>query len=169
MFTGRQERPTITTAIGDAHGRISARATKIIETVHPRRCHPSPVGVFPTHKVTPPKRGEMKTSMEALIHHFKLYTEGFHVPCRGDPMAVVEAPKGRVRRLLVADGSKQALRCKIRAVLRSFPGHRQLMSRGATLLADVFPLAGLALTLVFGEVGSVSNEHRRAHEAVGSL
>ena len=59
-------------------------------------------------KVVPPKRGEMKRSMEALIHHFKLYTEGFHVPA-GEVYAAVEAPKGEFGVYLVADGSQQAL------------------------------------------------------------
>ena len=65
-------------------------------------------------KVVPPKRGEMKRSMEALIHHFKLYTEGFHVP-EGEVYACVEAPKGEFGVYLVADGSNKPYRCKIRA------------------------------------------------------
>ncbi|MGE5766107.1 MAG: NADH-quinone oxidoreductase subunit D, partial [Bacteroidota bacterium] len=66
------------------------------------------------HKITPPKRGEMKRSMEALIHHFKLYTEGYHVP-PGDTYGAVEAPKGEFAVYLVADGSNRPYRCKIRA------------------------------------------------------
>ncbi|MEL6862746.1 MAG: NADH-quinone oxidoreductase subunit D, partial [Pseudomonadota bacterium] len=62
-------------------------------------------------KVVPPKRGEMKRSMEALIHHFKLYTEGFHVP-EGEVYACVEAPKGEFGVYLVADGSNKPYRCK---------------------------------------------------------
>ena len=65
-------------------------------------------------KVAPPKRGEMKQSMEALIHHFKLYTEGYHVPA-GETYTAVEAPKGEFGVYLVSDGSNQPYRCKIRS------------------------------------------------------
>jgi len=101
------------------------------------------------HKVTPPRRGEMKRSMEALIHHFKLYTEGFHVPA-GEVYAAVEAPKGEFGVYLVADGTNKPYRCKIRA-----PGFAHLsamdwMNRGH-LLADVSAILG-SLDIVFGEV-----------------
>jgi NADH-quinone oxidoreductase subunit D len=62
------------------------------------------------HKITPPKRADMKNSMEALIHHFKLYTEGYHVPA-GETYTVVEAPKGEFGVYLVADGSNKPYRC----------------------------------------------------------
>src|SRR3546814_12343161 len=65
-------------------------------------------------KVVPPSRGEMKRSMEALIHHFKLYTEGYHVP-EGEAYAAVEAPKGEFGVYLVSDGSNKPYRCRIRA------------------------------------------------------
>jgi NADH-quinone oxidoreductase subunit D len=65
------------------------------------------------HKMVPPKRAEMKRSMEALIHHFKLYTEGYHVPA-GEVYAAVEAPKGEFGVYLVADGTNKPYRCKIR-------------------------------------------------------
>ena len=74
-------------------------------------------------KVVPPRRADMKRSMEALIHHFKLYTEGFHVP-EGEVYAAVEAPKGEFGVYLVADGSNKPYRCKIRAP--GFP-HLQAM------------------------------------------
>ena len=101
------------------------------------------------NKVVPPKRDEMKRSMEALIHHFKLYTEGFHVPA-GEVYAAVEAPKGEFGVYLVADGTNKPYRCKIRA-----PGfaHLQAMdylSRGY-MLADVSAILG-SLDIVFGEV-----------------
>ena len=101
------------------------------------------------HKVAPPKRAEMKRSMEALIHHFKLYTEGFHVP-EGDVYAAVEAPKGEFGVYLVSDGTNKPYRCKIRA-----PGfaHLQAMdflNRGH-MLADVSAVLG-SLDIVFGEV-----------------
>src|SRR5262249_50363367 len=70
--------------------------------------------VIEGNKITPPRRAEMKRSMEALIHHFKLYTEGFHVPA-GEVYAAVEAPKGEFGVYLVADGSNKPYKCKIRA------------------------------------------------------
>ena len=91
-------------------------------------------------KVVPPKRAEMKRSMEALIHHFKLYTEGFHVPA-GEVYACVEAPKGEFGVYLVADGTNKPYRCKIRAP--GFP-HLQamdFMNRGH-MLADVSAILG---------------------------
>ena len=101
------------------------------------------------HKIVPPKRGEMKRSMEALIHHFKLYTEGYHVPA-GEVYAAVEAPKGEFGVYLVADGTNKPYKCKIRA-----PGfaHLQAMDflcRGH-MLADVSAILG-SLDIVFGEV-----------------
>ena len=101
------------------------------------------------HKVVPPKRAEMKRSMEALIHHFKLYTEGFHVPA-GEVYAAVEAPKGEFGVYLVADGTNKPYRCKIRAP--GFP-HLQamdFMNRGH-MLADVSAILG-SLDIVFGEI-----------------
>jgi NADH-quinone oxidoreductase subunit D len=100
-------------------------------------------------KVVPPKRGEMKRSMEALIHHFKLYTEGYHVPA-GEVYASVEAPKGEFGVYLVSDGTNKPYRCKIRA-----PGYAHLsamdfLGRGH-MLADMAALIG-SLDIVFGEV-----------------
>jgi NADH-quinone oxidoreductase subunit D len=101
------------------------------------------------HKIVPPRRAEMKRSMEALIHHFKLYTEGFHVPA-GEVYAAVEAPKGEFGVYLIADGGNKPYRCKIRA-----PGfaHLQAMDflcRGY-MLADISAILG-SLDIVFGEV-----------------
>ena len=100
-------------------------------------------------KVAPPTRGDMKRSMEALIHHFKLYTEGFHVPA-GEVYAAVEAPKGEFAVYLVADGTNKPYRCKIRAP--AFV-HLQAMDFMATghMLADVPALIG-SQDIVFGEV-----------------
>ena len=100
-------------------------------------------------KIVPPKRGEMKRSMEALIHHFKLYTEGYKVPA-GEVYAAVEAPKGEFGVYLVSDGSNRPYRCKIRA-----PGYAHLaaldyMGKGH-LLADFSAIIG-SLDIVFGEV-----------------
>ncbi len=100
-------------------------------------------------KVAPPRRAEMKQSMEALIHHFKLYTEGFHVP-KGEAYAAVEAPKGEFGVYLVSDGSNKPYRCKIRAP--GFPHLQALdwMSRGH-MLADTSAIIG-SLDIVFGEI-----------------
>jgi len=100
-------------------------------------------------KVVPPKRAEMKRSMEALIHHFKLYTEGYHVPA-GEVYAAVEAPKGEFGVYLVSDGGNKPYRCKIRA-----PGFAHLhaldyMCRGH-MLADVSAVIG-SIDVVFGEI-----------------
>jgi len=100
-------------------------------------------------KVTPPRRSEMKRSMEALIHHFKLYTEGYHVP-PGETYAVVEAPKGEFGVYLVADGSNRPYKCHIRA-----PGFAHLqgmdfMCRGH-MLADSVAILG-SMDVVFGEI-----------------
>ena len=100
-------------------------------------------------KVAPPPRAEMKRSMEALIHHFKLYTEGFHVPA-GEVYAAVEAPKGEFGVYLVSDGSDKPYRCKIRA-----PGFAHLQAMDFMcrehMLADVSAILG-SLDIVFGEV-----------------
>lgn len=100
-------------------------------------------------KVAPPPRAEMKRSMEALIHHFKLYTEGYHVP-EGEVYAAVEAPKGEFAVYLVADGTNRPYRCRIRA-----PGFAHLqgldfMSRGH-MLADAVAIIG-SMDIVFGEI-----------------
>jgi len=100
-------------------------------------------------KLTPPKRAEMKTSMEALIHHFKLYTEGFHVPA-GEIYAAVEAPKGEFGVFLVADGTNRPYKVKIRA-----PGYAHLAAMdhigSGHQLADIAALIG-SMDVVFGEI-----------------
>ena len=101
------------------------------------------------NKVTPPKRKLMKTSMESLIHHFKLYTEGYKVP-KGETYTSVEAPKGEFGVYLISDGSNKPYKCKIRA-----PGfaHLQAMdfcSKGH-MLADVVAILG-SMDIVFGEI-----------------
>jgi NADH-quinone oxidoreductase subunit D len=101
------------------------------------------------NKIVPPKRAEMKRSMEALIHHFKLYTEGYHVPA-GEAYAAVEAPKGEFGVYLVADGTNKPYKCKIRA-----PGFAHLQAMDwlckGHLLADVSAILG-SIDIVFGEV-----------------
>jgi len=101
------------------------------------------------NKMVPPSRAEMKRSMEGLIHHFKLYTEGFHVPA-GEVYAAVEAPKGEFGVYLVADGGDKPYRCKVRA-----PGFAHLQAMDFMcrkhMLADVSAILG-SLDIVFGEV-----------------
>ena len=100
-------------------------------------------------KIAPPKRGEMKRSMEALIHHFKLYTEGYHVP-PGETYTAVEAPKGEFGVYLVADGSNRPYRCKIRAPGFAFLQGMDFMSKGH-MLADTVAIIG-SMDIVFGEI-----------------
>ena len=140
---------------GDCYDRYLCRmeemrqSTKLIHQCIARlRATPGAV-LAQDHKVTPPRRADMKTSMEALIHHFKLYTEGFHVPA-GEVYGYVEAPKGEFGVYLVADGTNKPYRAKIRA-----PGFAHLqamdwMNRGH-MLADVSAILG-SLDIVFGEV-----------------
>ncbi|GHF47398.1 NADH-quinone oxidoreductase subunit D [Seohaeicola zhoushanensis] len=139
---------------GDCYDRYLCRmaemreSTKIIlQCIEKLRKEPGEV--LARGKITPPKRGDMKTSMESLIHHFKLYTEGFHVPA-GEVYAAVEAPKGEFGVYLVADGTNKPYRAKIRA-----PGflHLQAMDHVATghQLADVAAIIG-TMDVVFGEI-----------------
>ena len=113
----------------------------------------SPEGQGPVmvddNKIVPPRRGEMKRSMEALIHHFKLYTEGFRVP-PGEVYAAVEAPKGEFGVYLVADGTNKPYKCKIRAPGFAHLSAMDFLCRGH-MLADVSAILG-SLDIVFGEV-----------------
>ena len=138
---------------GDNYDRYIMRmeemreATKIMKQCIEKM--PSGPVVTTDNKVTPPRRSEMKTSMEALIHHFKLYTEGFHVPA-GESYAAVEAPKGEFGVYLVADGSNKPYRCKIRAPSFVHLQAMDYMCKGH-MLADVSAILG-SLDIVFGEV-----------------
>jgi NADH-quinone oxidoreductase subunit D len=138
---------------GDCYDRYLVRMEEMRQSTRIiKQClEEMPVGphINQDRKFTPPPRGEMKRSMEALIHHFKLYTEGFHVP-PGETYTAVEAPKGEFGVYLVADGTNRPYRCKIRA-----PGFAHLqamdfMSRGH-MLADSVAILG-SLDIVFGEV-----------------
>ncbi|MCY3725590.1 MAG: NADH-quinone oxidoreductase subunit D [Rhodobacteraceae bacterium] len=139
---------------GDCYDRYLCRmkemeeSIKIIRQVIEKLDH-ADGDVLTRGKISPPTRSEMKQSMEALIHHFKLYTEGFHVP-EGEVYAVVEAPKGEFGVYLVSDGSNRPYRAKIRA-----PGflHLQAMDQlcKGHLLADVSAVIG-SLDVVFGEI-----------------
>ncbi len=107
-----------------------------------------PVQVTNT-KITPPHRGEMKRSMEALIHHFKLYTEGYHVP-PGESYTAVEAPKGEFGVYLVADGTNKPYKCKIRAPGFAHLSAMDYMCKGH-MLADSVAILG-SMDIVFGEI-----------------
>ncbi len=140
---------------GDCYDRYLVRMEEMRQSVRIMvQCldlldaNPGPV-LIQNSKFAPPRRAEMKRSMEALIHHFKLYTEGFHVP-EGDVYTAVEAPKGEFGVYLVGDGTNKPYRCKIRA-----PGYSHLqamdwMCRGHQV-ADVSAILG-SLDIVFGEI-----------------
>ena len=100
-------------------------------------------------KITPPRRADMKNSMEALIHHFKLFTEGYHVPA-GETYTAVEAPKGEFAVYLISDGTNKPYRCKIRAPGFAHLQAMELLSKGH-MLADVVANIG-SLDVVFGEI-----------------
>ena len=105
---------------GDCYDRYVVRMEEMRQSVRIMKqcCERLSTEIGPVsvenHKMVPPKRADMKSSMEALIHHFKLYTEGYHVPA-GEVYAAVEAPKGEFGVYLVSDGSNKPYRCKIRA------------------------------------------------------
>ncbi|MGA0882351.1 MAG: NADH-quinone oxidoreductase subunit D [Burkholderiaceae bacterium] len=140
---------------GDSYDRYLVRMAEMRESnriiqqcVRWLREHPGPV-ITDNHKVAPPDRESMKSNMEELIHHFKLFTEGFHVPA-GECYAAVEHPKGEFGIYLVSDGANMPYRVKIRA-----PGFAHLqaldeMSRGH-MLADVVTIIGTQ-DIVFGEI-----------------
>jgi NADH-quinone oxidoreductase subunit D len=140
---------------GDCYDRYLCRMQEMRESVkimlqcvERLRKTPGPV-LTEDNKYAPPRRGDMKRSMEALIHHFKLYTEGLHTPA-GEVYAAVEAPKGEFGVFLVSDGGNKPYRCKIRA-----PGFAHLSAMDwlcqGHMLADVSAILG-SLDIVFGEV-----------------
>ena len=138
---------------GDCYARYLVRMAEMYESIKIiRQCAENmPDGLFRVndYKISPPPRDEMKTSMEAMIHHFKLFSEGYHVP-EGETYTCVEAPKGEFGVYLVADGTNRPYRCHIRA-----PGFAHLqaldfMSKGH-MLADTVAIIG-SLDIVFGEI-----------------
>jgi NADH-quinone oxidoreductase subunit D len=138
---------------GDCYDRYLVRMIEMRESVRIiRQCvekmKPGLVKIE-DRKFTPPKREEMKRSMEALIHHFKLYTEGYHVPA-GATYTAVESPKGEFGVYLVADGTNRPYRCKIRPTGFSHLQAIEVMSKGH-MLADAVAVIG-SIDLVFGEV-----------------
>jgi NADH-quinone oxidoreductase subunit D len=116
-----------------------------------RLCLPEGQGPYAAsdHKVVPPRRADMKRSMEAIIEHFKLYSEGHHVPA-GEIYAAVEAPKGEFGVYLIADGTNKPYKCKIRAPSYAHLQAMEFLSRGH-MLADVAAIIG-SLDIVFGEI-----------------
>jgi NADH-quinone oxidoreductase subunit D len=138
---------------GDCYDRYLVRLVEMRESVKIikqclARMRPGPVKVQ-DNKIAPPRRSEMKRSMEALIHHFKLYTEGYHVPA-GATYSVVETPKGEFGVYLVADGTNKPYRCKIRPTGFAFLQAVDVLAK-RHMLADVCAIIG-SLDVVFGEI-----------------
>ena len=138
---------------GDCYDRYLVRIAEMRQSVYIiqqclERMRPGDVKIV-DRKFTAPRRQEMKRSMEALIHHFKLYTEGFHVPA-GATYTATESPKGEFGVYLVADGSNRPYRCKIRATGFAFLQAVEHMSKGH-MLADAVAIIG-SLDVVFGEI-----------------
>ena len=138
---------------GDCYDRYLVRVAEMRESVKIiQQClaqmKPGPVKVN-DRKFSPPSRAEMKTSMEALIHHFKLYTEGYHVPA-GATYTAVESPKGEFGVYLVADGSNRPYRCKIRSTGFAHLQATETMAK-RHMLADAVAIIG-SLDVVFGEI-----------------
>ncbi len=138
---------------GDCFDRYLVRVEEMRQSVKIiRQCierMPGGPVIVADNKIAPPSRGEMKRSMEALIHHFKLYTEGFHVPA-GEIYAAVEAPKGEFAVYLIADGSNRPYRCKIRAPSYAFLQATDFLGKGY-MLANVVAIIG-SMDIVFGEI-----------------
>ncbi len=141
---------------GDCYDRYLCRMEEMrqslrimLQAIEKLRAPEGQGDVMARGKLSPPKRGEMKTSMEALIHHFKLYTEGFHVPA-GEIYAAIEAPKGEFGVYLIADGTNRPYKAKIRA-----PGYLHLQSMDwmahGHMLADCSAIIG-SMDVVFGEI-----------------
>ena len=137
---------------GDCYDRFMVRVEEVYQSAKIiKQClRDMPTGPIASldRKVVPPKRGEMKQSMESLIHHFKLYTEGFHVPA-GEVYVATESPKGEFGVYLVSDGTNKPYRCKIRPTAFSHLQAMDMMSKGH-MLADTTAIIG-AIDVVFGE------------------
>ena len=138
---------------GDVYDRYLVRVEEMRQSLRIIRqaCEKMPGGpvVVQNHKLTPPTRGEMKRSMEALIHHFKLYTEGYHVPA-GETYTAVESPKGEFAVYLVADGTNKPYRCHIRVTGFAHLQAVDFCAKGH-MLADLCAIIG-SLDIVFGEI-----------------
>jgi NADH-quinone oxidoreductase subunit D len=138
---------------GDCYARFMVRMQEMRESLKIiKQCvREMPAGrhITDNRKVAPPSRGEMKRSMEALIHHFKLYTEGLHVPA-GEAYVATESPKGEFGIYMVADGTNKPWRCHIRATGMAHLQAMDFLCKGH-LLADAPAVLG-SLDIVFGEV-----------------
>ena len=138
---------------GDCYARYLVRIEEMRESIKIiKQCldkMPEGPVMVDNQKIVPPKRAEMKSSMEALIHHFKLYSEGFHVPA-GETYAAVEAPKGEFGIYLISDGTNMPYRCKIRPPSYFFLQAIEFMAKGH-MLADTVAILG-ASDIVFGEI-----------------
>ena len=138
---------------GDCYDRYLVRIAELRQSARIiKQCLDElPSGAVKTedYKISPPPRSEMKRSMEALIHHFKLFTEGYHVPV-GETYTAVEAPKGEFAVYLVSDGTNKPYRCKIRAPGFAHLQALDLLSKGH-MLADLVANLG-SLDIVFGEI-----------------
>jgi len=149
----RMDFAVITSNDGDCYARFMVRMDEMRESLKIiRQClKDMPAGRHATldRKVSPPSRGEMKRSMEALIHHFKLYTEGLHVPA-GEAYVATESPKGEFGIYMVADGTNKPWRCHIRATGMAHLQAMDFLCKGH-MLADAPAILG-SLDIVFGEV-----------------
>lgn len=138
---------------GDCYERYLVRIEEMRQSVRIilqclAQMQKGPVAVD-NHRIAPPARADMKSAMESMIHHFKLYTEGYHVPA-GETYTAVEAPKGEFGVYLISDGTNRPYRCKIRAPSYAFLQALETMTKGH-MLADLVAVIG-SLDIVFGEI-----------------
>jgi NADH-quinone oxidoreductase subunit D len=138
---------------GDCYDRYLVRILEMGQSLRIMKQCLNELPEGPVHsedpKIAPPRRADMKQSMEALIHHFKLYTEGYHVPA-GETYCAVEAPKGEFGVYLISDGTNKPYRCKIRAPGFAFLQAMEFLGKGH-MLADIVAIIG-SLDIVFGEI-----------------
>ena len=142
-----------TGSTGDCFERFLVRVEEMRQSVSIiRQCLkniPDGPSISNDPRIVPPKREIMKESMESLINHFKLFTEGFHVP-PGETYTAVEAPKGEFGVLLISDGTNKPYRCKIRSPGFPFLQATEFLSKGH-MLSDLVAIIG-SLDIVFGEI-----------------
>lgn len=138
---------------GDCYARYLVRVAEIYESIKLIKqaisMMPSGDVMVDNHKIAPPRRNDMKGNMESLIHHFKLYTEGYRVP-EGETYTAVEAPKGEFGVYLVSDGTNKPYRCKIRSTGFAFLQAMDMCSKGH-MLSDISAILG-SMDIVLGEV-----------------
>jgi NADH-quinone oxidoreductase subunit D len=138
---------------GDCYARYLVRVAEIYESIkiiqQAIKLLPKGPVMVENHKISPPKRDAVKTQMEAMIHHFKLYTEGYRVP-KGETYTAVESPKGEFGVYLVSDGSNKPYRCHIRSTGFAFLQAMDMCSKGH-MLSDISAILG-SMDVVLGEV-----------------